>query len=520
MHMFKISISKAALAAAITTTLVLGGCNKKNKAPEISTVKARTVSDANAMQALTLMGLNESGTGELKWESRSGDKGNYVFTNVTSADADDDEGTLGTLELKGVHMEGEQALFDQITLNNFKAVEEDDTIVTFKSLSLTEPSPTLAAAFAEAFNGNKDAFDDMEGDISFTALSFAGLKVTDEDGTINLDSVNLGKAKDGTGVFSIHDFNMDMADDGTRIKMNLDSIDVTGVNIEKYKGILAASIKSGKKGEKGMSDEALKTLMGSMDPYDPDFQDFSLKNFHLDADGLTVNLDSMDGKAERKGDKIIMTQSMSPLTITPSTTSKDKGMKKFTETLASLGYEKLEFTMAQNSVLNAKEDSMTIKDSYIAMTDGFKLSFDYDMVGYKAYMQEAIALSGKAETNPMAMLGMMDKLQIKKLRLGLKDDSIIDRAFKFAAEQQGDTPEGIKQKAKMGLAFLPMMAKDEGQQKIAGELSTALGEWLENGGSLVINMDPAEPVVIGSIAKGSMSGDFDVSTLGLTITHE
>ena len=519
MQMLSSSLSKLALATALSTTLILGGCGKKNAAPEVASVKTRAVSDANAMQALTLMGLNESGSGELSWASRTGDKGNYVFTNVVPKNKDDKDASFGSLELKGVHMDGEQAVFDQITLNDFKAVDEDETIVTFKTLSLTEPSPALAAAFADALGGNDDAFDDIEGDISFTAINFTGLKVVDEEGTVNLDSVNFGKSKDGTGVFSINNLNMDMTDDGTHIKMNLGSMDITGVNIDKYKGIFEAAVKNGKDG-KTIDDEAMKKLMGAMDPYNPDFKDFSLKNFHVDADGLVVNLDSMKGNATRKGDKITMTQTMSPLTITPSKTSKDKGMKKFNEALDTLGYESLEFTMTQNSVLNAKTDSMIIKDSYIAMKDGFKLSFDYDMVGYKAYMQEALALSGKAESNPMAMLGMLDKLQVKKLRIALKDDSIVDRSFKFAAKEQGGTPADLKQKAKMGLAFLPMMAKDEGQQKIATDLSAALGAWLDNGGSLVINMDPKEPVVIGNIAKGSMSGAFDLGTLGLTITQE
>ena len=521
MQMLSSSLSKLALATALSTTLMLGGCGKKNAAPEVAAVKTRAVSDANAMQALTLMGLNESGSGELEWASRSGDKGNYVFTNVVPKGEDRKEGNLGTLELKGVHMDGEQAVFDQIILSDFKALDDDETVVTFKTLSLTEPSPALAAAFADALGGNDDAFDDIEGNISFTAINFTGLKVVDEEGTVNLDSVNFGKSKDGTGVFSINDFNMDMTDDGTHIKMNLGSMDVTGVNIDKYKGIFEAGLKEGLSGDKsGLDEDALKKIMGAMDPYNPDFKDFSLKNFHIDADGLVVNLDSMKGNATRKGDKITMTQTMSPLTITPSKTSKDKGMKKFAEALDTLGYEKLEFTMTQNSVLNAKTDSMIIKDSYIAMKDGFKLSFDYDMVGYKAYMQEALALSGKAESNPMAMLGMLDKLQVKKMRIALKDDSIVDRAFKFAAKEQGGTPADLKQKAKMGLAFLPMMAKDESQQKIAGDLSAALGAWLDKGGSLVINMDPKEPVVIGNIAKGSMTGAFDLGTLGLTITQE
>ena len=151
------------------------------------------------------------------------------------------------------------------------------------------------------------------------------------------------------------------------------------------------------------------------------------------------------------------------------------------------------------------------------MKDGFKLSFDYDMVGYKAFAEKAASMQGSTGKSPMAAMGMLSEMKFNHLRLALRDDSIIDRSFKLAAKQQGGTPDALRQQAKMGLAFLPMMAQDEGQQKIAGELSTALGKLLDDGGTLVIDLSPKEAIDFGTIMQGGMGGNLDVSTLGLTI---
>ena len=473
----------------------------------------RKVSNAEAEKALGMMALNESGNGDFKWADRKGDGGNYTFSNLEAETKKGNPGTMGTMELKGVHMEGDQAVFDQIQFNDFSTTEDDGTNVTFKNFTLTEPSPALAAAFTRAFKGDDDAFDDIDGDVSFKAMSFSGLKVNDEDGMFTMDNLKMGTSKDKTGYFVLNDLDMDMMEDGKPIKMKLGSINVTGVNINKYKGLITAAMND----DEDAGEETMKNLMSSMNAYDPDFKTFSLNNFNMDAMGLKVNLDSITGKAEKKGGKVIMTQKMSPLTITPPGETKDKDMKEFVEGLASMGYEKIEITMEQNSVLDEKTDTMIVKDSYIQMKDGFKLSFDYDMVGYKAFAEKAASMQGNTGKNPMAAMGMLSEMKFNHLRLALRDDSIIDRSFKLAAKMQGGTPDALRQQAKMGLAFLPMMAQDEGQQKIAGELSTALGKLLDDGGTLVIDLSPKEAIDFGTIMQGGMGGDLDVSALGLTI---
>ncbi len=517
MRKFTISVSTLTLSAAIASSLMFAGCKDKgsNKSSsEVSLVQKRSVSNELAGKALKAMALNESGSSDMSWDTRSGSGGNYAFSNVTfaSTEGGGKQASIGKLELRGVRMENEHPIFDQIVFNNV-SIDDARTKLALKKFMLNEPSPALAQAFAEAFSGNTDAFEDMDGDIGFSAISFSGFKMDNEQGHMALTLAEMSKAKDATGFFRLKDFDMDLTDNGETVKMKLGAIDVKGVNIDKYKGVFSA-IKDENE------DEALKTLITAMSPYDPNFKSYSFEGINIDAAGITFNLDSMIGRAEKKKDTVVMVGNMTPLTVMPSTGKPNRQTKEFIKALNTLGYEKLEFTMSQTSILNEKLDSMKSSDSYIALADGFKLSYDYDISGYKEYVRQAAEMGVKKNKNPMAALGMMSSLKFNKLRLALRDDTIVERAFKLAAEKQGGTPAALKNQAKLGLAFLPMMAQDEAQQKIAGDLSKSLGDWLEEGGTLVFDFAPTQPVDLGAIMMGSKSGEFDASTLGLKISRE
>jgi len=515
-----------AMGGAIAATLILGGCGDKNKSKTgaaIEKIETRKVSDAEGMQALSAFSLNTSGAGKLQWDSRDGSGGNYTFSNV-KMNGDKSTSTIGQIEIWGAHMADEQASFDKIEFRDITAHDgEEDTNVKIATIALIKPSPALASGLAKSFGGDKDAFDNIEGDISFQAISFTGFNLTDDDVNMNIKSMSMGEAKDKTGVFSLKGLTLDgKGDGGTKpnIKMSLGSIDVTGANLKKYKGIMTQAMKDGGKGG-DMSENALADLMKSLNIYDPDFKTASIRDFDMNADGLTITLKSFEASADKKGDKVTMVSKMSPLVITPPKNSENADMQKMTQTLVSLGYESLEFTMGGKSILDEKSDTMKGTDTYIEMKDGFRLTYDYDMAGYKAFAEKAAALSAQGDAaNPMAAMGMMSALQFNKLRISLRDDSIVDRGFKFAAEQQGGTAEQLKTQAKAMLGFATMAAQDEAQQKLATEMVAALTTLIDNGGTLTIDMNPEKPVNFGDVAMGGMGGNIDVAALGLSVKTE
>lgn len=522
---FSNSASKIVLATVLSTSLLVGGCKNKNAdtpkkaASEIVKVESRKVNEADAQKALAAFSLDKSGSGTFEWADKSGAKGHYTYKDVTIKGDDKNAVKVGKMELVGAHMDGEKAAFDKIVFNDFRA-DDKEADVSIEKLSLIKPSPTLTNALARAFSGDEDAFENVEGDISFGAFELAGMNVKAEDGNMSLNHMSFGEAKDKTGVFSLKDMKFENHGKGENVSMSLESVHVNGANIQKYKDLFSTAIKEGK--NKNASEDAIRKMMSGMNPYDPDFKDFSIRGFKVDADGMKINLDSYEGKADKKGDKVHMSVKMSPLTIVPPKDTQKKELKEFNEALQTMGYDKLEFIAGGKSVLDAANDSMKTDDTYFEMKDGFRLSYNYDLAGYKAFLDKIMEASanGQSAKNPMAVMGAMGSLKVNKLKLTLRDDSFIDRSFKLAAKQKGGTPEQLKQQAKMGLAFAGMMAKDEAQQKLATELSTAVTKLIDEGGTLVIDMNPDSEVNLGALMAGGKGGNFDISKLGITISHK
>lgn len=527
MRMISPNISALALTAMLSTSLVLSGCGDKNKSKSVANevkieeIAVRKVDNAQAERALAALSLNDSGSGVLSWSGKTGDSGNYVFNNVIiqGEDKDDQPMKIETMELKGAHMQGDLVAFDVITMNNMSTSDEDAN-VTIKKLELIKPSPTLSNEIAKAFGGDDEAFEEVEGDIGIGGFDMVGLDVAGDDGKITMDKFMFGAAEDKTGVFTIRNLNMDIQEDED-VKLSLGSIDVTGVNIDKYKGLVSESFKSGKNGEE-IGEEAMKKIMNSMNPYAPDYKNFSLKNFDMDVAGLTVDVASIDGETTVKNGITTITQNTSPMIITPPAEGGKKEMQQFTTALSDMGYDRLVFQSSSKSILDEARDSVEVIDSYLEMENGFKLNFDYSLNGVKELMEKATALSANnaAANNPLAAMEMLSSMTVSKARIAFQDNSIVDRSFKFAAKQQGSDVDMLRNSAKAGLAFLPMMAKDPAQQTLAMEASQALGSFLDNSGTLVIEMNPPTPVDMGAVTSGAQQGNFDVSTLGLSIRAE
>ena len=378
---------------------------------------------------------------------RDGSAGNYTYKNVTITGDDGENVTLDMLELKGAHMDGELAAFDAISFGGLSAKNDDDNAdVKIAKIELIKPTPALANAFARTFGGDEDAFDNIEGPVGFSGFNLVDAKITSDDGNGALKSMSFGESSDKTGVFSMKGLDFSTTKDAN-VSMSLGSIEGTGLNIEKYKGFFEEGFKSGKNGDE-ISEDAMKSIMQSMNMYDPDFRTASIKDFDMNVEGLTVDFDAITAKADSKGGKTTITQSISPVTITPPA-NPGAEMKEFAEALSTMGYDKMVFSTSQKSVLDESTDSMKVTDSYIELQDGFKLAFDYDLIGYKAMMEKATAMGADGNDDPMAGLEVLSEMKFNDFAISFSDNSIIDRAFKLAASQQGGTPDALKNQAKI-----------------------------------------------------------------------
>ncbi len=515
-----LKVSSLALACAMSATLILGGCGKKDKVEKgakagvaqiTEKVVARKVDEAEANKVLAAFGLDKKSEGALQWASRDGKDGTYTFHDVAIANDTDNTLKIGALKLIGTHMEAETPSFDKVEFVDLSGTEEDGTVMTIGHISLIKPSPALSGALANMFQGADKPFNNVDGDLSFQAAKFSDVNIKDKEMSMVLKSLNMGEAKDKTGVLSLNGLTMDSTDD-KNVHIRLDSIEVTGANLEKYKSMVSAV----SKGDDAAADSIMK-MKAAFNVYDPDFRHLQIKGLNADFDGLKVDLSSYMADAVEKGGKIIMTQKMSPLSLIPSKDSQDNGLQEFSKMLSSMGYDKVEFTAGGKTILDEASDSLKSDDTWFEMKDGFRLSYNFDINGYKEFAQKAAELSANGSSNPMSNMDMMKDLKFNKLRIAFKDNSIIDRSFKFAAAEKGGDPAALKSQAKATLGFMGMMAKDEAQQKLAGDLSSAITKLIDNGGTLVIDMNPTSPVSLSEIGTGQ---DTDISKLGISIHTE
>jgi len=132
-----------AIAAILSTSLVLSGCNKKDadepvKSGDVTSeqkrvkpkahqlafnepstksfdryfdVKARTVSDSEAEAALKSLGLSQKNSKNLTWDKRTGSDGNYEFTNLKAVD-DESTVTAKKLVIRGLRQVDEKTSFE------------------------------------------------------------------------------------------------------------------------------------------------------------------------------------------------------------------------------------------------------------------------------------------------------------------------------------------------------------------------------------------------------------------------
>ena len=520
-----------AIGTIVAASLLMGGCpanNKVENADSALEIATRKVGEEEALKALTAMSLHKPGTGILTWDRRDGDSGNYTFHNVTVTGNTDKKANVDRLVLQGAHLKEEKVAFDRITVYGFSAGDEEkEEKISVRRLELARPSPDLAREIARVFSGGDYTFKSFEGNISLADFTLAELNIAGKDGNVTLEALNVGKAGDATGMFSLKNLHLDSGDK-KKIVLNLGSIDVTGVNIDKYKGFFPAYIRSGKNGDKP-GKEGINTMFENMNVFDPGFKSASMHNFDIDVDGFTIDFEAIEAKTGVTGDTTTSIQNMTPVTLGWPDNSSEKAMKDFKEVMDALGYDKLVVSGAQKNMLNEKADIVKIADSYFEMHDGFKLSYEYTVSGYAEFIERAASLVTAAGDNANVAVvtqmletintHMLETMKLNRLKLAFQDDSIIDRAFSLAAEKQGVTPQALKKQTREILQYLPMMARDEAQQKLATELAASLGALLDNGGTLVIAMNPDTPLDFSTLVNAG-SEDFDVSKLGVSITHQ
>lgn len=533
------SASAASLTAAffLSTALVIGGCSSKDEgasAAKSSASKAlglsgpsekafakhfavpnRKVSDAEAQQALEILKLGKSSDAGLSWDETSGADGNYSYSGLTIKD-ENSSLNIKSANLIGVHMVGDEASFDRADFSGITMINtEDNATVTLESVSIARPSPAMARSIIEGL-GNIKGVDDLDlnvdddEDVSFGAIGMSGMEIKSDDMNLTAKMMVWGEDEDsGLADFKVEGVNFSGTDKhGGGFTGRLGNMAGTGLKAGAYDNL-----------SKGMAAPGASPMgaIGNINPFEKAYDSFTVSDISFDNDAVSLNLKGLEGESVEKGGVTTTRQVTEPIVIKLKDEPKDLGTKQVFDMIKTLGYDELVFQSSGTTILDANTDTMEFKDHLITLEDGFKLSYNYGATGVKA-MTDKMQNLNAAGSNQQIMASL-DTMKLNGFELSLEDDSIIDRSLKLAAQMRGGTPESIRKELKVGLALAPMMAGGGLEGDMMAELANAFGEFIENGGTLSIAMDPKTPIAINDLAK-SKNGSLTLKDLGFSAKAE
>lgn len=190
-------------------------------------------------------------------------------------------------------------------------------------------------------------------------------------------------------------------------------------------------------------------------------------------------------------------------------------------TMSQLGYTTLTGRVNATGQWNAGNGDATMTQS-IVLDDAATLNIDFAVGGYTPELIAAMQEMNKQmqdqsdEAMGLAMMGLMQQLQIGQVTVELVDDSATGKILDFVAKQQGSTREGVVAMAKGTLPFALAQLQNP---DFAASVTAAVGSFLDNPGSLKIAALPASPVPVAQIMGAAMAAPQSViGVLNLKVT--
>ena len=524
-------LRNSSLAVILSTSLVMGACSNKDKGPSAEKsapaaalglkapsdkvfakhfdVPSRKVTDSEAEQALAELNLLEESGEALSWAKSSGKNGNYSYTDLTAKD-DDGQVTIAKAELVGVHMDGDVATFDRADFSGIKIYDEsEDVTVTMETLSVARPTPDMAKAIITSLQNIKDLDDldikDENMDMGFGALGMSGMKVKSKDVNLSAESLMWGE-DEATKLtdFKVKDVKFNLTEKADEpMTGSLKSFSATGLRGDMFENLPNAG-----KSPMGM--------MGGINPLAKMYSTIKMEDLNFDSDFIEVTSKGFEGKSTEKGGVTTQRSVGEPFIIRLKEAPKDQGAKQAYDMVKELGFDELVFQSSQTMIMDSNKDTIAVKDGLFSMKDGFKLSYNYGASGLKGMTEKMQATN--SNQNQADIQAAMENMTLNGFQLRLEDKSIVDRGLKLAGKLRGAEPDQVKKELKVALTLAPMMASGlEGE--MLGEIAGAFGDFVEDGGTLSIVMNPKEPISMTELADYKRS-KLSKSDLGFSAKAE
>lgn len=193
---------------------------------------------------------------------------------------------------------------------------------------------------------------------------------------------------------------------------------------------------------------------------------------------------------------------------------------KTREAVKALGYEQVNGTLVAKGTWDLGNGEIVVDPMTISADDAADLTFRFEIGGYTPQLATAMqemqkTNEGNDEQMGLAMLGMMQQLDINSASITIDDKSLTGKLIDYFGAQQGMNRESTIAFAK---GMLPLGLAQLGDPDFAAKASAAIGQYLDNPKSLTLSAAPANPVPVAQvIAAGAANPAALISTLAVKI---
>lgn len=482
-------------------------------------VPSRQVDSAAAGQALKAFGLNKSGQDVFKWDARTGTNGNYLFKSLRASDG---SGTMsvGTMTFKGLRMEDDQVMFDNVDMRNVTLNAGKTGELGLGRISLSDPSPELANEVARFFKDPESVdFDDYDfdpgaiGAIYLADMSFRA-ESSDFDGSFSMAEMGWGESDlTGEGSFLIRALNLvGQSSDDIPVDMSIGLVDVSGLDMEYFGGIIAAM---------DGSDADLDAAMMGQNPFKQQYQSIQMSDIAIKADTAEIKLEGLTGRQTKSGTVLTSQYNLKPFSFGFAGEPTDPEMREAKASLDKVGITTLSISAHGQNQLDEKDDSFSGEDFY-KFADAMDTRLKYSGNGIGHFITAMRAVEDAENMTDDETKAVFGELSLDFFELSMRDNTMIDTILKLASAESGETPDMLKVKAKSMLMMGSLMAQNASQMALAGSASRAFTSLLDEGGEVTITIDPDMPITLETIMayEGVEPKDIDISNLGITVTHK
>ena len=529
-----------ALLLGGAVALALAGCRDKDETKataEIGDVKierlsdrdmdayfdvdARDVSDADGEAGLAALGLLEAND-TVSWGDREGSGGDYTFSDLTLTSEDGAVLAIDSLRLQGVRETGGVAALDLMVADDAVLTPpEAEGALRIERMRLVDPDLTDVEAFLSGDSGVE-----LPSARAFSVSGVSGeLDDEDTEGTIAVKSLAFAKPRTATSA------------DGFMV---LDDVDIRVTDSESGNPvpirITADDVMIGGVADAAIFDGDFDGLMkGSMMPTGEElpYRSMLVEDVEFAVDTMVFDISAIRASADVDGDRIVSRSRVEPMRFAFTGAPTDPELMPLYSGMQQVGIEEVVITAGGATVVDFAADTMVAEANYLDLQDLMRMEIDMEMGGVKAVREAHAAARAELGEVPgpgaspeelldyemkVAQSGLagMDQLTVDRFRVGIDDNSIMDKIFEQIAAQQGTTSKALRMQTKGMLAMGTMMAGETGvDPEIVSELITAVGEFIDNPGSeLVLTVDPATPTLVTGLQG------MDKAAMGFSATVE